>query len=65
MGIDNRGLLHANLPYNILMRGKVLQNLALFIFAAACGYAAETVIVNKDFNGREIKVRKGATIQIP
>jgi len=41
-----------------------MRPLIVFISLIAVSFAAETVTVNKDFNGREIKVRTGATIQV-
>lgn len=42
----------------------VLSLFALFVFFSSNSYCAETVIVNKQFNGREIKVRSGGLIRV-
>ena len=42
----------------------VLSLFMPFIFCISHSYGAETVIVNKAFNGREIKVRAGGMIRV-
>ena len=42
----------------------VLSLFVSFIFCTSQSYAAETVVVNKEFNGREIKVRAGGLIRV-
>jgi hypothetical protein len=51
---------------------RALRTAVLLLFSAfsfpligiSHSYAAETITVNQDFNGKEIKVRMGATIQV-
>jgi predicted secreted protein len=43
---------------------KILASALPLIFVAAVSLASETVIVDNAFNGREIKVRAGAAIQV-
>jgi predicted secreted protein len=42
----------------------LILNFMIILLTAPSGYGAESVIVNKDFNGREIKVRTGGTVQV-
>ncbi len=44
--------------------GALLSFILLCIFGLSRSHASETVIVNKSFNGREIKVKAGTTIQV-
>jgi predicted secreted protein len=41
-----------------------MRRLILFFLIIACSYAADTVIVNKDFNGKAIKIRTGDTVRV-
>lgn len=41
-----------------------LSLLMPFFFCISCLHAAETVVVNKAFNGREIKVKAGGSIRV-
>ncbi len=42
----------------------VLLLVSASVFCFSCCWAAETMIVNKAFNGREVKVRVGSAIQV-
>lgn len=42
----------------------VLSLSAFFVFCSSHSQGAETVVVNKAFNGREIKVRSGGQIRV-
>jgi predicted secreted protein len=46
------------------LRALILSLALPLILGVTHSYGSETVIVNKAFNGREIKVRAGGTIQV-
>lgn len=48
----------------IAFRALVVVLTLPFLFIASHSFGQETVIVNKAFNGREIKVRVGGTIRV-
>lgn len=48
----------------ITLGAMVLSLFMPFIFCISHSYGTETVIVNKAFNGREIKVRAGSLIRV-
>ena len=48
----------------IALGAMVLSLFVPFIFCSPHSYGAETVVVNKAFNGREIKVRAGGLIRV-